>query len=97
MCSFTNCLAQGARQEQSSKKEATAPTWRASGQRDGGVPEAKGCPLEEGSSLKGVREIFVKSGPRLTQGSFCDNPLQAGQLEQARFAWSRLSLLPVFS
>ena len=57
MCIFTNCLAQGAVQEQSGKEEERAPR-----QGVGRVQEA------EGSSSEGMREICVKSGPRPTCG-----------------------------
>lgn len=63
MCIFTNCLAQGALQEQSGKEEESVPR-----QGVGRVQEAEGCPLEEGSSSEGMREICVKSGSRLTGG-----------------------------
>lgn len=47
------------------KGEAAGPRWRrASRHWDGGVQETKGCPLVEGSSWEGVREIFVKSGSK---------------------------------
>lgn len=63
MCIFTDCLAQGARQERSGKEEETVPR-----QGAGRVRGAKGCHLGEGSSSEGMRETCVKSGPRLTYG-----------------------------
>lgn len=53
MCIFTNCLAQGAMQEQSGKEKDTAPRWRASRPGMGRVQEAEDCPLEERTSSGG--------------------------------------------
>ena len=35
---------------------------------DGYDPGGQGCPLEEGPSSEGVKEVCGKSGPRLTRG-----------------------------
>lgn len=35
---------------------------------DGHDPGGPGCPLEEGPSSEGVKEVCGKSGPRLTPG-----------------------------
>lgn len=35
---------------------------------DGHDPGGKGCPLDEGPSSEGVKEVCGKSGPRLARG-----------------------------
>lgn len=103
MCIFTNCLAQGAMQEQSGEEQRTAPGGGPAGRAWAWAgPGGKGCPLEEGPSSEGVKEVCGKSGPRLApMGSFCDKrtlwsrPLEKAPLLGADFSPHLRFLLPV--